>query len=45
MLTVFIVTATTITAGIVLMATGNIRNIKVPYYIYCHKSYYIKEKC
>ena len=27
------------------MATGNIRNIKVPYCIYCHKSYYIKEKC
>ena len=27
------------------MATGNIKNIKVPYYIYCHKSYYTKEKC
>ena len=28
-----------------LTATGNIRNIKVPYYIYCYKSYYTKEKC
>ena len=28
-----------------LIATGNIRNIKVPYYIYCYKSYYTKEKC
>ena len=27
------------------MATGNIRNIKVPYYIYCYKSYHTKEKC
>ena len=27
------------------IATGDIRNIKVPYYIYCHKSYYTKEKC
>ena len=45
MLTVFIVTATTVIAGIVLIATSNTRNIKVLYYIYCHKSYYIKEKC
>ena len=28
-----------------LVATSNIRNIKVPYCIYCHKSYYTKEKC
>ena len=27
------------------MATSNIRNIKVPYYIYYYKSYYTKEKC
>ena len=28
-----------------LIVTGNIKNIKVPYYIYCYKSYHIKEKC
>ena len=28
-----------------LTATGNTRNIKIPYYIYCYKSYYTKEKC
>ena len=28
-----------------LIATSNIKNIKVPYCIYCYKSYYIKEKC
>ena len=28
-----------------LTATGNTKNIKVPYYIYCYKSYYTKEKC
>ena len=28
-----------------LTATSNIRNIEVPYYIYCYKSYYTKEKC
>ena len=27
------------------MATGDTKNIKVPYYIYCYKSYYTKEKC
>ena len=27
------------------MATNNIKNIKVPYYIHCYKFYYIKEKC
>ena len=36
---------TIITISIVLMATGDIRNIKVPYCIYCYKSYYTKEKC
>jgi hypothetical protein len=29
----------------VLIVTSNTRNIKVPYYIYCYKSYYTKEKC
>ena len=39
-------TATTIaTTGTALVATGNTRNIKVPYCMYCHKSYYTKEKC
>ena len=28
-----------------LTATGNIKNIKVPYYTHCYKSYYTKEKC
>ena len=41
----FIAIATTTTASITLMATGDIKNIKVPYYIYCYKSYYTKEKC
>ena len=27
------------------MATSNIKNIKVLYCMYCHKSYYTKEKC
>ena len=27
-----------------LTATSNIKNIKILYYIYCHKSYYTKEK-
>ena len=31
--------------GTVLIATSNTRNIKIPYYMYCHKSYYTKEKC
>ena len=42
---VFIATATTITAGIALIAISNTKNIKVSYYIHCHKSYYTKEKC
>ena len=28
-----------------LIASSNTRNIKVPYYTHCYKSYYIKEKC
>ena len=28
-----------------LIAISNTKNIKIPYYIYCHKSYYTKEKC
>ena len=45
MLIVFIVITTILITSIILAATGNIKNIKVPYYIYCHKSYYTKEKC
>jgi hypothetical protein len=44
-LTVFIVITTIPITGIALMATSDIKNIKVPYYIHCYKSYYIKEKC
>ena len=36
---------TIVTTSTVLIVTGNTRNIKVPYCMYCHKSYYIKEKC
>ena len=36
---------TIITTSTALIATGNTRNIKIPYCIYCHKSYYTKEKC
>ena len=39
------VITTILITSIVLTATGNIRNIKVPYYIYCYKSYHTKEKC
>ena len=45
MLIVSIVITTIITTGIVLIATSNIRNIKIPYCIYYYKSYYTKEKC
>ena len=44
-LTVSIVIITIPITSITLTVTGNIRNIKVPYYIYCYKSYYTKEKC
>ena len=44
-LIVFIATITILIISIVLTATGDIRNIKVPYCIYCHKSYHTKEKC
>ena len=45
MLIAFIATTTILIISIALTATSNIRNIKVPYYIYCYKSYYTKEKC
>ena len=38
-------TTTIPTTSIALTATSNTRNIKVPYYMHCHKSYYTKEKC
>jgi hypothetical protein len=44
-LTASIATITILITSIVLAATGNIRNIKVPYYTHCYKSYYTKEKC
>ena len=44
-LTVFMATTTIPITSIVLTATGDTRNIKVPYCTYCHKSYYTKEKC
>ena len=43
-LTAFIAITIVITST-VLIATGNTRNIKVPYYMYYHKSYYTKKKC
>ena len=36
---------TTVTTDTALAATGDTRNIKVPYYTYYYKSYYTKEKC
>ena len=44
MLIVSIVITTILIISIALTATSNIRNIKVPYCIYCYKSYYTKEK-
>ena len=44
MLTVIIIIVTTTIASIIFIATSNIKNIKVPYYIHCYKSYYIKKK-
>ena len=44
-LTVFIVIATTIIVSIILVAIRNTKNIKVPYYIHCYKSYYTNGKC
>jgi hypothetical protein len=44
-LTAFIATTTILITSIALTATGNTKNIKVPYYIYCYKSYHTKEKC
>ena len=45
MLIVSIVITTIPITSIVLTATGDIKNIKVPYCIYCYKSYHTKEKC
>ena len=45
MLIVSIAIITIPITSIVLAATSDIKNIKVPYYIHCHKSYYTKEKC
>jgi hypothetical protein len=36
---------TVTTTGIALAATGDTRNIEVPYCTQCHKSYHTKEKC
>ena len=44
-LIVFIATTIIPITGIALIAIGDIKNIKVFYYMYCHKSYYTKEKC
>ena len=44
-LIVFIAIITILITDIALTATSNIKNIKVPYYIYCYKSYYTKKKC
>ena len=44
-LTASIIITTILITGIILVATSNTKNIKVPYYIHCHKSYYTKEKC
>ena len=44
-LIVSIAIITILITGIVLTATSDIRNIKVPYYTHYHKSYYTKEKC
>jgi hypothetical protein len=43
-LIVSIATITILITSIVLIATSDTRNIKVPYYTYCYKSYYTKEK-
>jgi hypothetical protein len=40
-----IATTTILITGIALAETGNTKNIKVPYYTHCYKSYYTKEKC
>ena len=36
---------TILITSIALIVISDTKNIKVPYYIYCHKSYYTKEKC
>ena len=36
---------TIVMTGTVLITTSNTKNIKVPYYTHCHKSYHTKEKC
>ena len=44
-LTVFIAIITISITSITLAATGDIKNIKVPYCTHYYKSYYTKEKC
>ena len=36
---------TILITSIAIIVISDTKNIKVPYYIYCHKSYYTKEKC
>ena len=45
MLIVFIAITTILITSIMLIATSNIKNIKVLYYTHYHKSYYTKKKC
>ena len=40
-----LVVSTALTTGTTLAATGDTRNIEVPYYTHYYKSYYTKEKC
>jgi hypothetical protein len=44
-LTASTVSTTIATTSIALTATGDTRNIEVPYCTHCHKSYHTKEKC
>ena len=45
MLIAFIAIIIILITSIALTATSNTKNIKVPYYTHCYKSYYTKEKC
>ena len=44
-LTVFMAIITISITSIVLAATSDTKNIKIPYCTHCYKSYYTKEKC
>lgn len=37
--------STASTTNTALMATGDVRNVEIPYCTHCHKSYHTKEKC